>query len=462
MRTYDAVVIGAGPGGSAAAQQVTLRGGRACMIDVGPLGGTCLNVGCMPTKALLGSSGRYWDMKNTEDLAIEPAEVSRPDTGRIMRRVSEFVRDLRHATQQKIASNENLDLIRGRARIVDPETVAVETEDGEIEVFGTHLVIATGSSPRRPAIFDWSDPGIINSDQAIQMDSLPQSVLVIGGGPIGCEFATAYGELGVRTRLIEAADRLLGRYSEDVSDVAANSLRRRGVELALGHNVQKVCRKGDDIRVEFEDSQGMQAQVVMVAVGRRPNLDDIGLENLNVEMAGNVISVDERCRTSEKHVYAVGDAAEKRQHSHLAVRMGVVAGDQIMGCDTTDDRKVVVQGTYTHPEIACVGCCGEDRCPPAESAVQLRRDFADSGSARAFGRTEGFVKVVVHRETHRILGGTWAGVHAVEMIHEIALAIRHELTLEDIYHTIHAHPGFQESLHALAENFLEPRLGSCQ
>lgn len=457
MTRYDAVVIGAGPGGSAAAQQVVLRGGRACMIEAGRIGGTCVNVGCMPTKALLAASHRAWAIRTADGFGLSNASFH-VDGKKIMKRVSRLADKLQAATREKVESIDGLDLVRGRARKVAPGAVVVETDNTTETIEADSVVLATGSEPIQPEMLPWESPHVVTSDRAIRADDLPRRVVVMGGGPLGCEFATAWAELGSEVVLAEMQDRLLGRFDPDVSDQACRSLRDRGAQLRLSAKVTDVQDRGDELCVSFDEGDDVHCDMLLAATGRRPRIENLGLEELGLEIKDGHVCVDARCTTNVENVYAVGDVAEQRKHAHLAVRMGTVAGDNIMGVASRDDRTVVPVVVYTHPEIASVGSCGELQCADRDEVTTLHRDMADSGSGMVLGLAEGLLKVHVRSGSGEICGCLWSGERASDMIHEAALAIRHGLTMTDLFWTIHAHPGLQESLHALAEEWVEDKI----
>ncbi|MFP4053689.1 MAG: dihydrolipoyl dehydrogenase family protein [Phycisphaerae bacterium] len=450
---YDAICIGGGPGGSAAAQQVVQRGGTACLIERDRLGGTCLNVGCMPTKALLASGERRWDMKSACDLALPAADV-KPDGTLVMRRVHRIVDDLLTATRDKIDGIENLHLVGGEASVIDAHTVGVETEEGPKQFQGRCLVIATGSQPVRPDFLPWSSERVWTNAEAVRAETLPESLLVLGGGPLGCEFACAYAELGSNVCLVEMKDRLLPLLPEYAGEAARKCLQQRGVDLHIGEKVIDVKSDGDRIRAECESNCSFEGTHVLAALGRRACPRTMGLEKLGVECRKDFIPVDECCRTSVEGVFAAGDVAEARNHSHLAERMGVVAGDQIMGVDSRDSRDVLPMGVYLHPHIAHVGRTGEDARAAGFDPVTVRKDYADAGTAWLHARTDGGLELTADRKSGQILGATWIGPHAMDMLEEIVLAMKHELTVDQIYRTMHPHPSFQEMLHALAEQLM--------
>ena len=351
---YDAIVLGGGPGGTAVATQVARRGGWACLVERGHLGGACLNVGCIPTKAMLAAGGVCRRMRNGAALGLEPVEPKR-DGRAFMRRVRDVVETLRTRAEGAAKANRAIDVVRGSGRLIDAHTVAVQTPEGAQRVTGRAVVIATGSAPVRPGFAPWDSPRVMTTDEATVAEDLPESVLVVGGGVIGCEFATIYGELGVPTTLVEMLDGLLPPLDADAGKAVAQSLAEVGVTVHTGRKIAEMSADDGGVTARLDDGTALRADRALIAVGRKANVDGVGLETVGLSPEGGILPVDDRCRTGVEGIYAVGDVAEERQYAHLAERMGYVAAECIMGYDCPDDRAVVPVGVYTHPEVASVG-----------------------------------------------------------------------------------------------------------
>ena len=447
---YDVAILGAGPGGLAAARQVARRGGTACVVESGPVGGTCLNVGCMPTKAMLAASGLCRQVGRCAEFGLSSSPPT-VDPNAFMQRVGTVVATLRERADKALAANKQITLVPGRGLLADATTLAVQTADGEVRINARAIIIATGSRPTRPGFLPWDSDCVITSDQATTAADLPESILIVGGGVIGCEFATIYSELGIKTTVVEMLDQLLGELGKEASATVSTSLADRGVDVLTGRRVASVSADGAAALVELDDGRTIQVHRVLVAVGRQTNIADIGLEDVGVAVADGIITVDSRCRTNIENIYAIGDVAEARQYAHLADRMGLVAADNAMGHELTDDRTVVPVGAYTHPEIASVGLDLARAKEQFGSARVFRTSYKNSSMALVCGETEGQVKLIADAESGTIYGALWIGPHATDMIAEIALAMRHGLTLEHIGQTIHPHPTFQEAAVAIAE-----------
>lgn len=452
MEPYDVAVIGGGPGGYAAALRAALRGARVCLIEGAALGGCCLNVGCIPTKAMLHASRLKWEMERAKALGLGVAGVA-VDGPALMRRVAATVAGLSKGVGLLLKARK-VDVIRGRGRLVAPDTLAVEMPGVRGKIRARSIIIATGSRPVRWDNLPWNSGRVLTTEEATTAGDLPGSVLVIGGGVVGCEFATFYSELGVPTTVVEVLDRLLPAMDEDASRAVARSLEARKVNVLTGTRMAGMSAGAAGLAAELPGGKTVEAQRALLATGRAPNTEDIGLEELGVEMDGRVIRADDRCRTNVPNVYAAGDVAELRQYAHLATRMGVVAADNATGHDASDDRTVVPVGVYTHPEVAAVGLSEAEAERQGLPARVSRFPYLASGMARACGQEEGQVKLVARTDTGAILGAAVIGPHATDVIHEVALAIRAGLGVQEIAEAIHAHPTFSEAVGEAAEAWL--------
>jgi dihydrolipoamide dehydrogenase len=449
---FDVAVLGGGPGGYAAALRAAMRGARVCCIEKGCLGGCCLNVGCIPTKAMLHASGLLWEVSEAGQLGLL-CERPRVDGAAFMARVGKVVANLRKGVELLLKARK-VTVFRGRGRLVLADTVAIQTDGGTEQVKAKSIIIATGSRPIRPTFLPWGGGRAMTTDDAAGATELPESVLIVGGGVIGCEFATIYSELGIPTTVVEMLDRLVATLDEEASEAVAKSLRKRGVSIFTDSKITGTMAGPSGLTAQLENGQTVQAACALAAVGRAPNVEDIGLETVGVELEGKVIRVDDRCRTSVPNIYAAGDAAETRQHAHLATRMGIIAADNATGYDARDARTVVPVGAYTHPEVAAVGL-SELQARSAHPAVKVSRfPYSASGMAQACGATEGLVKIIGDSKLAEIYGAVVIGRHAADIIQEIVLAMRNELTVRELADTIHAHPTFIEAVHEAADAWL--------
>ena len=452
MNTCDVAVLGGGPGGYVAALQAAQRGARTCLIEMGKLGGVCLNVGCIPTKAMLHASDIYRQFGRADrfGLAAGDPEVDGPA---FMRRVVKVAEGLSKGVAL-LLRKRGVTVIRGRGRLAGRDTLAVETDDGSEEVRARSIILATGSSPARPGFAPWHSDRAWTTDEATTADRLPQSVLIVGGGVIGCEFATVYAELGIPTTVVEMLDRLLPTFGEEASKTVRKSLKQRGAELLTGAKITGMKATKKQVTAILEGGRTLEADRALVAVGRVANVENLGLEDAGVECDGGIIRVDDACRTSADGIYAIGDCAASLQYAHLASRMGTVAADNATGHPAHDPLNVVPQVVYTHPEIATVGQTEAEAREAGRQVRVARFPLQASGLARAYDETEGEVKLVAEAEHGEILGASVIAARAADVIQEIALAMKNELTVEEVADTIHPHPTFGECVHEAADLWL--------
>ena len=448
---YDIAVLGAGPGGYVAALRASLRGAKVCIIEEKYLGGTCLNVGCIPTKAMLHGSEIYHNMNNASAFGIS-SKKSDFDDSVFMKRVSRVVGGLTGGVGF-LLKKRGVEVLDGRGVLTAKDTIKVKMKDGTKEVKAKSIIIATGSKPAKPYFLPWDSDRLMTTDEATTAKSLPKSVLILGGGVIGCEFATVYSELGIETTLVEMLDNLVANVDSDISKAVKKSLKKRKVKVKTSTKLLSIETNKNSAKAKLQDGSEISAEKVLVAIGRIPNIEGIGLEEVGVKIEDGIIVVDQQCRTNIDGIYAIGDAAEKIQYAHLASRMGIVAADNATGSTASDDRTIVPSGIYTHPEAASVGLSeteAKEKCPDVKIS---KFPYTASGIAQAYGETDGMVKLMADPEHGEILGAVIIGPHATDTIQEITVAMKNELTIEEISHTIHPHPTFIEAIGEAAEGW---------
>ncbi len=460
---YDTAVLGGGPGGLPAAKQAAKRGKKVCLIEQNHLGGVCLNVGCMSTKAILHASGSLFETSKFDELGFSVPEI-KTDGRKFMNRIAEVVEKLRNDTYKALSKYENITLLEGRGRFTGKNSLAVEMElDGEKQIRAESIIIATGANTVMPDFLPWESSRLWTSNEALTAEDLPKSILIMGGGVIGCEFACMYAELGIETVLVEMKERLLDLLEdEDVSNFARDCLTEKGVKVITGAKVENMQADENEIVTTLPDGGEFKTDHALIAVGRKANVKGINLDSAGVKVEGDIIPVDTRCRTNVENIFAAGDVAENRQYTHLANRMGLVAGDNAAGYENCDDRKAVPIGIYLHPNIALVGLTERQAKQKGEKVKVLESSYSSSGTAIAYNKASGKVKLCIDNETGIILGCAWIGPHSTDMIHEVALAMRNELTVTDIYRTIHAHPTFAEIITDAIEPWIRDKGVICR
>ncbi|MBE3099781.1 MAG: dihydrolipoyl dehydrogenase [Planctomycetes bacterium] len=453
MLTYDVAVLGAGPGGYVAAIRAAKRGAKTCVIEADKVGGVCLNVGCIPTKAMLHAGEVFSHIARSPEYGFVGAGKPTVDGAAYMKRVAGVVDGISKSVERLVKSRK-VDLIRGRGKLTARDTLEVAGPDGARQIKAKSIIIATGARPARPGFLPFDSGRVWTTDEATTAKTLPESVLIIGGGVIGCEFATVYAELGIPTTVVEMLDRLVANVDEDAAKAIHKSLEQRGAKVRTKAKIVGLKAAKSGVAAELEGGEKIQAALALAAVGRLPNVEDIGLETVGVKLDGKIIRVDDRCRTNIEGIYAIGDCAEARQYAHLASRMGVVAADNATGHASRDPRTVVPVGIYTHPEVATVGLSEAEAAASGKKVRVARFFYQGSGMARAYGDTEGQVKLIADETLGEVLGGVVIGQHATDVIQPIALAMRNELTVDELAETIHPHPTFVEGVMEAAESWL--------
>jgi dihydrolipoamide dehydrogenase len=338
-------------------------------------------------------------------------------------------------------------VVRGDGWLVAPDRVAVDTADGTVEISAPTVVVATGSEPARLPVFDFEQPAVLTSTSALELEELPDSMLIVGGGIIGCEFASMLAPLGCRITLVEALPAILAGEERRVSQTMTQALRRQDVEVLTGTTVDEVLEyRPDGLTVRLSDGAERSAGAVLVAVGRAANTADIGLEELGIRTERGLILVDEHLRTGVGDVYAVGDAIPTAQLAHLGQAEGAKAVETALEGPRVLDRALVPVCVYTIPEIARVGLTEEAAREGGADVVVGTGRLGANGKALALGETLGFCRLVVDRSSDRLLGATIMGPHATDLIHELGLALLHGISAREVGLMIHAHPTVAEAV----------------
>ena len=454
MAKYNVAVIGAGPGGYVAALRAAVLGAKVCLVESTYLGGTCLNVGCIPTKALLHTSDIFHHMRHADQFGLDAGGTPAVDFTKVMQRTREVVKQLTGGVGQLLKARK-VDVLMGTGKLLGDGRVQVTDADGKARTLtAENIIIATGSVPARPPVFPFDGRRVVTTDEATTGADLPEEILIVGGGIIGCEFATVYSELGRKVTVVEMLDTLCPGLDKDIAREVARSLKARGVQIMTSAKITEMAVKGKHVVAKIDGRDDLTADMALVAVGRVPVTDDIGLQAAGVQTDGRLIAVDEQCRTNVPGVYAIGDCASAQQYAHVASRMGVVAAENACGHDAADSLRVVPSGIYTHPEVGMVGL-SETAAGQTGAEVKVARfPLTASGIARAYGETAGMVKIVADAATGEILGAVCVGPHATDVVHELAVAMKNELTVHEIAETIHGHPTFSEGVLEAAELWL--------
>jgi dihydrolipoamide dehydrogenase len=444
---YQAIVIGAGPGGYPCAIRLAQMGVKTLIIEKENWGGVCLNVGCIPSKALITAAKRYEEITHANTMGIRVDGLVSVDMGALQGWKDSVVKKLTGGVAQLLKGN-GADRVIGTARLVGPNRVAVRTESGETVYEADHVVLATGSRPIEIRGFSYADARVLDSTKALALSEVPRSMVVIGGGYIGLELGSVYAKLGTKVTVVEGTDGLLPGFDPDATKLIARNLKKAGVETLLSHKALGWEAIENGVRVSVEGASGprtIDADYVLVTVGRRPNTEQLGLEDLGITMAGPFVAVDEQRRTSAPWLFAIGDVAGQPMLAHKATHEGEVVAEVIAGHDVKYDARVVPAVVFTDPEVAVAGMMEHEAA--AKGAIKVGKvPFAAIGRALTTGETEGFFKVVIDAASHRVLGVTIVGSHASDLISEAALALELDAEALDIGLTIHPHPTLGEGV----------------
>jgi dihydrolipoamide dehydrogenase len=444
-QAYDLMVLGGGPGGYAAALRARALGLTVALIEREGVGGTCLHHGCIPSKSLLRSADILDGVRRAGEFGIHVEHVQ-ADFGQAVARSQKVVLKLydglRHLIQKK-----GVDLYAGHGRLVAPDQIAVLLASGEtMPLSGRRVVIATGSRVRSlPASIEALDGvQIYTSDEALLRRDLPASVVILGGGATGCEFAYLYAVYGVRVHLVECAPALLPSEDREVSAALSRSFRKRGIEVFTDTQIHTIRRV--DGQLQLESTQGpLSAAAVLLAIGRAPNVEEIGCDAVGLALRNGAIEVDERMQTNVADIFAVGDVTTRPALAHGAIAQGVAVAEWIAGVQRPP-VPVIPSAVYCQPQIASVGLT-EEAARAANLPIRVGRfPFSANGKAAATGETEGFVKVITHATDDRILGAHIVGSEATELIGEFALAMSAGIGAAALSRAIHPHPTLSEAI----------------
>lgn len=447
MDKYDVVVIGAGPGGYVAAIRAAQLGGKVCVIEKGHLGGTCLNRGCIPSKAIITSMKLLSLIKSSSSFGIDVQgyQVNFP---KVISRKDEVVLKLRQGIGGLFKAKK-IDLKNGEGKVVQPNRVMAGSE----EIEAKNVIIATGSEPLELPQFKFDGEKILSSTDILGLKEIPKSLLIIGGGVIGCEFACIYAELGTKVSIVEMMPNILPTEDKELGKRMALIIKKKGVEILTDTKIEKIEKNAEGILASLSNGSTMQKERALVSVGRSLNSSRLGLEELGVKIERGRLQVDECLRTSIPNVYAVGDVIGGLLLAHVASHEGLVAAENALGANKKIDYTVVPNCIFTDPEIGSVGYT-EDAARQKGYEVKIGRfPFMALGKAHALGETEGFVKLVGDAKTQQILGGQILGPHATDLIAEVAVAMKLESTMAELEETIHAHPTLSEGIMEAAGNF---------
>lgn len=447
MDRYELIVLGGGPGGYVAAIRAAQLGKKVAIVEKDKFGGVCLNRGCIPTKTILSSSHLLSLIKRSQEFGIKVDSYS-IDLIKLMERKEKIVSTLRKGVEFLLKSND-VDMYKGFGKLISDNKVEVEVDGTNQIIEGDYILIATGSEALVPSAFAYDRNVVITSDEALEMKEIPGSVVVVGGSAVGLEFATIYNIFGANVTLIEMLPQIAPTEDLEISDALLKSMKRRGIDIKTSTKVLSAETVGSAAEVEIEsegEKQKLKADIVLVAVGREPNTQGIGAEEIGLELERGYIKVDERLKTSRPNVYAIGDVIGGMMLAHVASHEGIVAVENVFGESKSINYSNVPSCIYTDPEIASVGF-SEQKCKEMGYDYKVGKfPFSANGKALGEGEREGFVKVISDAKYDEILGVHIFGAHASAILHEAVIAKASELIVSSVSQVVHIHPSLSETV----------------
>lgn len=447
MRHFQVAFLGGGPGGYVGALRAAQLGLSVGLIEGREVGGTCLNRGCIPTKALVRSAEVWREVQQAAEFGVV-VDRATLDFARVIARKDKVVADLSGGIRQ-LLKRAKVTVIEGFGEFTEPGQIHISAQDGRETISADYIVLATGSVPARIPIPGAELPGVLTSDQILAATSLPESLAVIGGGVIGMEFASVYQSFGVKVTVVELLPAVLPNIDDEISRRLLPLLKRAGMDIYTKTAVKEIHNEAGSLVVVVEDEKGevkqISAEQVLVCTGRRPNLHGIDAEKLGLKTEHGAIVVNTQMQTNLPNVYAIGDAVGGIMLAHVASAEGIVAAENIAGKETKISYKAVPNVIFTYPEIATVGMNEQELKLAGKKYRTSKFPFSANGKALAAGETAGTVKLLAD-ENGVIIGASIFGAQAGSLIHELVVAVEKGLTGEDLAKTIHAHPTLSEAI----------------
>jgi len=450
-------IIGSGPGGYVAAIRAAQKGAQVTVIEDSEVGGACLNWGCIPTKTIIASAEALQRMRNAADFGIEVQGDVTYNLAKIRERKDKVV-----TTQVKgirgLFKSWGVTLIEGRGSLLSPDVVRVVQKDGKtMDIKSDQVIIATGSRPATIPGIPFDGDQIISSNDAVQLKRIPKSLLIIGAGVIGSEFAFIYRAFGAEVTMVEMLPRAVSTEDEEMADILEREFKKSKIKLMTNVKVERVEKDGDGLmNASLSNGKQVKTEMILVSIGRSMNSENLGLEELGISIGkrGEII-VNEKMETTVPGVYAIGDVTGRFMLAHVASRQGLVAVENALGGNEKMDYQVVPAGIFTMPEIGSVGLREKQANEQGIKYRVGRFPYRALGKAHAMGEITGLVKVIADEATDKVLGVHICGAHATDMVHEGALAIHMGVTSKQLGNMIHAHPTLSEAVMEAAEDVHE-------
>ena len=444
----DTIVIGSGPGGYVAAIRAAQLGKKVAIIEKDNIGGVCLNVGCIPSKALINAGHRYLEAQTSEQFGIKTEKVEIDFAQTQKWKDEQVVGQLTSGVEMLLKKNK-VEIIKGAAFFNDTNQLRVVNGDDAQSYTFKNAIIATGSRPIEIKGFKFGGR-VIDSTGALNLKEIPKKLVVIGGGYIGSELAGVYANLGTEVTILEGESKILSAFDNDMIKLVVDNFKQKNVEIVTNAMAKEAKETKDGVEVVYEKdgkTETIEADYVLVTVGRRPNTDDLGLQMAGVELdERGLIKVDKQGRTSQKHIFAIGDVTKGPALAHKASYEAKVAAEVIAGKNAEIDYVAIPAVCFTDPELATVGLTEQQAKEQGFTVKVSKFPFGANGRALSLNQTEGFVRLVTEKDSGLILGGQVAGVGASDVVAELGLAVEARMNIEDLSLTIHAHPTISETI----------------
>lgn len=440
---FDIAVIGSGPGGYVAAITSAQKGKKVCLIEKNEIGGTCLNIGCIPTKCLLATANILDKIQHADHFGIEIEQIS-PDFSKIKKRKDDVVENIRRNLENLIKSNKIFTYI-GEASFISQNELWLNGKE-KITIQADKIIIATGSKPSEIKKFPFDNEFIHSSTSILSLKKLPKSIAIVGGGYIGCEFASFFNALGVKVTIIEAQESIISTQEKEIIQALLKIFANKGIDVLASTKVTDIEKKKDHLVINLDNNKQLKSDICLLSVGRKVCTDNLNIEKAKVDVNtdGSII-VNEKMQTNVPHIYAIGDVTGKIMLAHVASHQGIVAANNAIGNEMNMRYDAIPAVIFTIPEIATVGLCKKEAEARGYDIIYSSYPLNYLGKSKASNEVEGFVSLVIEKETKQVLGASMIGADASTMISEMALAVNNELTLDCIIDTIHAHPTLSEA-----------------
>ena len=452
MSQYDTVILGAGPGGYVAAIRAAQLGAKVCIIEKELVGGTCLNWGCIPTKAMYKSAVLFEQMRHAEDFGLSCKHPA-AHLDKIVGRNQRIVAELREGVV-RLFDKHKVNLIIGEGYIQGPDEIEVITTAQEKDIVrGSQLIIATGSEPMGLGMLPWDHEKVFNTRSILELTKIPKSLFILGGGVSGCEFALLFGALGTTIYMAKRSKEPIKGLDRDVNRTLIRALKKRKVKLHLGDPPKAAAHTESGVRITLQSGKQVETEMVLVTVGRSPVSQGIGLNRLGLDLKNGYVQVNEHCQTNISGVYAIGDVTGKKELAHFASHQGIVAVEHGLGQqESRVDEDLVPLAIFTSPEVASVGLTAQQCEERSIAYLEGSFPFRALGKSHAIGEIDGFVKVIARKKDERIIGIHIIGPDASTLIAACSVAVNKGVTLKEMSKTIQSHPTVAEALWEAVED----------